>query len=304
MSNTIGYTIPACSTGESFSFASSAASDSTGNAIGYKIGTMTCPTPRAPEISFLSRYVEATPTLCGEVEFVQSTPPRYYKRNDNDKYLDCICYAGVPHEIVKHYSYYRTWSTPGCSPNYSSVAFADFHDVTTARWSSRESQPIVKTATTAIATFDGMTLTDVGGVCGADFKFYVIHGYRSNILSDEDTESAAFSRAIAALSWSAWDDAVYSTSIETRGKSDPTFFKRSVELKTVTETKGSANTSVEIVIQLEDRDYGSTGDWSTAGTQTIVTRTDVDGNLDDLVITLDSTYGKETQIRSSIVQLA
>lgn len=304
MSNTRGYSIPACSTGESFSFASSAASDSTGNALGYKIGTMTCPTPRAPEISFLSRYVEAIPTLCGEVEFVQSTPPRYYKRNDNHDYLDCICYAGVPHEKVKDRSHYRTWSTPGCSPNYDSVAFADFHDVTTLTWSSRESQPIVKTATTAIATFDGMTLTDTGGVCGADYRFYVIHGYRSNILSDEDTESAAFSRAIAALSWSAWDDAVYSTSIETRAGSDPTFFMRSVELKTVTETKGSVNTSVEIVIQLEHRDYGSTGDWSTAGTQTIVTTTDVDGNLDDLVITLDSTYGKETRIRSSIVQLA
>ena len=303
MSNTIGYSIPACSTGESFSFASSAASDSTGNAIGYKIGTMTCPTPRAPEISFLSRYVEATPTLCGEVEFVQSTPPRYYKRNDNDEYLDCICYAGVPYEEVKRYLGYRTWSIPGCSPNYSG-SFTDFHVRTIIGWSSLQKQQIVKTATTAIATFDGMTLTDVGGVCGADFQFYVIHGYRSNILSDEDTESAAFSRAIAALSWSAWDDAVYSTSIETRVESDPTFFKRSVELKTVTETKGSANTSVEIVIHLEDRDYGSTGDWSTAGTQTIVTRTDVDGNLDDLVITLDSTYGKETRIRSSIVQLA
>ena len=303
MSNTIGYTIPACSTGESFSFASSAASDSTGNALGYKIGTMTCPTPRAPEISFLSRYVEATPTLCGEVEFVQSTPPRYYKRNDNEDYLDCICYAGGPYEEVKRYLSYRTWSIPGCSPNYSG-SFTDFHERTSINWSSLQEQTIVKTATTAIATFDGMTLTDVGGVCGADFQFYVIHGYRSNILSDEDTESAAFSRAIAALSWSAWDDAVYSTSIETRGESDPTFFKRSVELKTVTETKGSANTSVEIVIQLEDRDYGSTGDWSTAGTQTIVTTTDVDGNLDDLVITLDSTYGKETRIRSSIVQLA
>ena len=303
MSNTIGYTIPACSTGESFSFASSAASDSTGNALGYKIGTMTCPTPRAPEISFLSRYIEATATLCGEVEFVQSTPPRYYKRNDYDAYMDCICYYAGPYEKVTQDLGYRTWSIPDCSPNYSG-SFTDFHERTSINWSSLQEQTIVKTATTAIATFDGMTLTDVGGICGAQTDSYVIHGYQSNILSDEDTESAAFSRAIAALSWSAWDDAVYSTSIETRAGSDPTFFMRSVELKTVTETKGSANTSVEIVIQLEDRDYGSTGDWSTAGTQTIVTRTDVDGNLDDLVITLDSTYGKETRIRSSIVQLA
>lgn len=304
MSNSISYSIPKCSTGESFDFSRSGANDSTGNLVSYKIDTMACPAIRAPKIELLSRYIEATATLCGEAEFVESTPPRFYKKNDYDAYMHCICYYGGPYEKTIQRLGGRTWSLPTCSPTYYGAFFQDFHNFTVIDWSSFETAPVVKTATTAIADFVGRALTDVGGICGAQTDFHVIKGYKSSILSDEDTEDDAFTRAISALSWSEWSESTYSTSIETRGSGDNTFFKRAVEIMTSTTESGTPNAGVVITLSLENRDYGSTGDWSDAGTQTISATTDGNGDLDGVTAIVTSTYGKETRIKSQSVAIA
>lgn len=304
MSNSISYSIPKCSTGESFDFSRSGANDSTGNLVSYKIDTMACPAIRAPKIELLSRYIEATATLCGDAEFVETIPPHFYKRNDCDHYMYCVCYYGGPHNETQQYLMGRTWDLPGCTAVYYGVGFQDFHGVTEANWSSYQTAPIIKTPTTAVADFDGMTLTDLGGICGAQTEFYVIEGYKSSILSDEDTEDDAFARATSALSWSEWSESTYSTSIETRGSGDRTFFKRAVEIMTSTAESGTPNAGVVITLSLENRDYGSTGDWSDAGTQTISATTDENGDLDGVTAIVTSTYGKETRIKSQSVAIA
>ena len=89
MSNTIGYSIPKCSTGESFNFSNSAYNDVIGNQLISPITQcrqIAIPTHESIEMAYVSSG--AIPTLIGFSEFADaSTPPVKYLNNTIDIYV-------------------------------------------------------------------------------------------------------------------------------------------------------------------------------------------------------------------------
>lgn len=89
MSNTIGYSIGSCSSGESFDFSKSPYNDSTGSGLSSVVSVCRkeyVPPSEAISLSYSSSG--AVPSLIGFSEFTDpSSPPKKYLRNDIDSYV-------------------------------------------------------------------------------------------------------------------------------------------------------------------------------------------------------------------------
>lgn len=231
MSNTIGYSIGSCSSGESFDFSKSPYNDSTGSGLSSVVSVCRkeyVPPSEAISLSYSSSG--AVPSLIGFSEFTDpSSPPKKYLRNDIDAYVkyfvtpypSCNCKDSAEqtfYYVIGVATYDATTGQQTPVPLFESVRYSN--GLCTHADVSQFGLLMAIEADPNIFSVARTKTTYIGTPHSACYRFspsanvVAIDNSRVNdTLSVEDTESNAILRA----SWTAGSDSIAQRTVRTTG---------------------------------------------------------------------------------------
>lgn len=232
MSNTIGYSIGSCSTGESFDFSQSPYNDLTGSSLSSVVSVCRKEyIPPSEEISLSYSSSGAVPSLIGFSEFTDpSSPPKKYLRNDIDIYVkyfvmvypSCDCSSSIEqtfYYVIGSATYDPVSGTQTAVPAFGST------QKNIGSCTHGEPQPLGMSYMVADADPNifsvAKTQTTYIGTPHSECYRYVIqnnvvaidNSRANNTLSIEDTESNAIARA----AWTTGSDSVAQRTVRTTG---------------------------------------------------------------------------------------